>query len=79
MTYNEILEAIENAVTCCELEELRPTIAQSCDDCEITGSQYRELRMKCEHKAFDLPTQQHLDQLERDDLNQTYYDQIRIH
>jgi hypothetical protein len=78
MNYNEILECIENAATSCELEELRPTIAQSCDDGEITENQYRELRMKCEHAAMDLPTQNALDAAEREDLEQTYYDQIKL-
>lgn len=71
--YNELLERIENAATCDALEELRPTIAQSCDDGEITETQYRELRMKCEHTALDLPTQDALDEAEREDLNETYY------
>lgn len=79
MTYNEILEAIENAVTCCELEELRPTIAQSCDDCEITGSEFTSLRREITNRIYDLPSQNELDAAEREDLNQTYYDQIRIH
>jgi hypothetical protein len=78
MTYNEILERIENAQTCCELEELRTTIAQSCDDCEITENQYRELRMKCEHAAYDLPTQNALDATEREDLEKTYFDAIKL-
>ena len=78
MTYNEILERIENAQTSCELEALRPSIAESCDECAITDAQYRELRMKCEHTTVDLPTRQALDAEEREDLEQTYYDQIRL-
>jgi len=78
MNYNELLERIENAKTCCELEELRTTIAQSCDDGEIGYIEYRELRMKCEHLAIDLPTQQALDEAERDDLNETYYQLTRL-
>ena len=78
MTYNEILERIENAATCCELQELRTTIAQSCDDGEITESEYRELRMKCEHAAMDLPTQNALDAAEREDLEQIYFDAIKL-
>ena len=78
MTYNEILERIENAQTSCELEELRTTIAESCDECEISENEYRELRMKCEHLAIDLPTRQALDAEEREDLEQTYFDQIKL-
>jgi len=78
MTYNEILERIENAATSCELEELRPTIAESCDNGEITESEYRELRMKCEHAALDLPTQNALDAEEHEDLEQIYFDAIKL-
>jgi hypothetical protein len=78
MTYNEILERIENAQTCCGLEELRTTIAQSCDDSEISENEYRQLRMKCEHAAMDLPTQNALDAEEREDLEQIYFDTIKL-
>lgn len=73
MTYNEILERIENAQTCCELEELRTTIAESCDECEITEAEYHELRNMCDLIIDELPTESSLNEAERDDLNETYY------
>jgi hypothetical protein len=76
--YSELLGKIESAVTSCELEELRPTIAQCCDNGEITESEYTSLRREITNRIYDLPTQNALDAAEREDLEQTYYEQIKL-
>ena len=76
--YSELLGKIESAVTSCELEELRPTIAESCDNGEITESEYASLRREITNRVYDLPTQNALDAAEREDLEQTYYQQIKL-
>ena len=76
--YSELLGKIESAVTSCELEELRPTIAESCDNGEITESEYTSLRREITNRIYDLPTQNALDAAEREDLEQTYYQQIKL-
>jgi hypothetical protein len=76
--YSELLGKIESAITSCELEELRPTIAQSCDNGEITESEYTSLRREITNRIYDLPTQNALDAAEREDLEQTYYEQIKL-
>jgi hypothetical protein len=76
--YSELLGKIESAITSCELEELRPTIAQSCDNGEITESEYTSLRREITNRIYDLPTQNALYAAEREDLEQTYYEQIKL-
>lgn len=77
--YSELLGKIESAITSCELYELRQTVAQCCDDETITESEFTSLRREITNRIYDLPSQNELDAAERDDLNQMYYDQIRIH
>lgn len=78
MTYNEILEAVQNAETQETILELRTTIALSCDDDEITEAEYHKLRNMCELIIDELPTESSLNEAEREDLEQTYYDQIKL-
>ncbi len=78
MTYNEILEAVQNAETQETILELRTTIALSCDDDEITEAEYHELRNVCDLIIDELPTESSLHEAERDDLNETYYQLTRL-
>jgi hypothetical protein len=76
--YSELLGKIESAITSCELYELRHTVAQCCDNETITESEFTSLRREITNRIYDLPTQNALDAAEREDLEQTYYEQIKL-
>jgi len=76
--YSELLGKIESAITSCELHELRQTVAQCRDDEQISEAEYTSLRREITNRIYDLPTQQALDEAERDDLNETYYQLTRL-
>lgn len=78
MNYDEILEAINAAETQETIIALKTTIALSCDDNEITDAEFHELRNICELCRPLLPTEHAQRENEREDLEQTYYQQIKI-
>jgi hypothetical protein len=72
MTFDEILEAINNAKTQETILEIKTNIALSCDNDEITEAEYHELRDICDLSLELLPSEQSAREAEKDDLEETY-------
>lgn len=73
MTYQDFKEALENAKSSEEAQDLQNQIVDAVDNGEITKAEYSKLASESAFLEDELPSQQTLNEKEADEIRRTYY------
>lgn len=73
MNYSDFKDALENAKSSEEAQELSNQIVHAVDNGEITKCEYDSLSSDASHLEDELPSQQTLNEKEEEELRRTYY------